>query len=1189
MRSFSIALCVLLIAPVVFAQSDRGAITGAISDPAGAVVSNAGVEAKHIETGTVYQAASSSTGNYTLSQLPAGTYSLSVTVPGFKQYVRQGILVEVAQVLRIDVNLAVGATSESVTVTEAAPLLRTESGEVSYNVTSQTLDELPIVGIGAAQASSSGIRNPLAVGQLLPGVTYSGANNLTRVNGSPSNTYTIWIEGQDATSGYLDGFSQHTQPGMDAIQEVSIQTSNYAAEYGQVGGGFFNMTMKSGSNQFHGSLYDYFVNEALNASTPFVNINPVQRRNDYGFTLGGPVWIPKVYNGHNKTFFFLNWEQFREVDIINTLADTVPIAAYRTGNFSQVIIQRVLGTDPLGRQIIQGTIYDPATERLAPNGQIVRDPFPGNIIPPNRLDPVALRIQAMIPLPQGPNASALVNNGIYPFVSPNLTSIPSFKIDHSLSSKAKLAVYASETGSRRPNSTGGGQADGLPIPITAAKSMYIYSQTERLNFDYTLKPTLLLHLGAGYVDHRSTSIEAVTDYNPSEYLELNGIPINRTFPKIQGLTAAQGGMNIMGPNDGAIDHAYLPTFNASLTWVKNNHTYKFGSEFRPQGYSGLIYTNTSGFFNFAADQTSLPSTLGQNLGGGTIGFPYASFLLGAVQTVNVTQPPDFRVGKQAWGFFAQDTWKITRRITLDYGLRYDYSGYFKEEHGRLLNFSSTTPNPSAGGLPGAVIFEGSGPGHCNCDFAHVYPWAFGPRLGLAYQINSKTVLRAGWGIVYSPTPDVNGLTGALQLSAPVGAPAFGEAVMILANGVPPADVYSWPNFAPGQFPKVNSLNSPPIAIDPNAGRPARQYQWSIGLQREILRDLAVEASYVGNRGIWWNGPGLINLNANTPQRLAAFGLNETNSADLSLLASPLNSALAVQRGFSNAPYPGFPISSTVAQALRPYSQFGTLTTMWSPLGDTWYDALQVKATKRFSHGLSSTTVFAWHKQLVIGASSSSGGAPVNDVFNRAQNKYISQYDQPLTFNTAVSYVVPALKTNKVLSSAARDWTVGAYLAYGSGLPIEAPTSNNALASSLFRSTFANRVPGQPLFTQDINCHCFDPNKTFVLNPAAWTDPPAGTFGSSAAYYSDYRGQRRPTENANFGRTVRIRERASLNVRAEFTNVFNRTEVNNPTSTNAGATQTRNSAGQTTGGFGWINTTSVLAPPRAGTLIARFQF
>ena len=216
------------------------------------------------------------------------------------------------------------------------------------------------------------------------------------------------------------------------------------------------------------------------------------------------------------------------------------------------------------------------------------------------------------------------------------------------------------------------------------------------------------------------------------------------------------------------------------------------------------------------------------------------------------------------------------------------------------------------------------------------------------------------------------------------------------------------------------------------------------------------------------------------------------------------------------------------------------------------------------------------------------------MFNRAQNKYISQFDQPYAFNLSGNYKIPVFTMNsmagKVVSWAVRDWTVGTFLGYASGLPIKAPTANNSLATLLFRSTFANRVPGQPLFTQDLNCHCFDPNKTFVLNPAAWTDPAAGQFGTSAAYYNDYRFQRRPAENMSLGRIFRIREKMTLNIRAEFSNIFNRTQLNDPVVTNAGATQTKVAAtGQTTGGFGYINTGTTFAPPRQGTIVARFTF
>jgi hypothetical protein len=369
------SICLLAFAAAVFAQSDRGTITGAISDPAGAVVASAPIQARNIDNGALYEAATTPTGNYTLAQLPVGTYELSVTVPGFKKYVRQGLAVQVAQTLRIDIALEVGSASESVTVTEATPLLKTESGELSHNVTTERLDDLPILS-----PPTGAIRSPMALMQLVPGTFYTPGSDW-RVNGAPASSGSIRVEGQDATNGYNPDREGQTQPSVDSIQETSLQTSNFSAEFGQAGGGVFNLTMKSGTNQFHGSAYDYFVNEALNAGTPFTDdgkghlIRPVQRRNDYGFTVGGPVWIPKVYNGHNKTFFFFSWEQLRANQLINNQFNTVPTTAYRSGDFAQAMTGRTLATDPLSRSILEGAVYDPATQRTA-NGQTIRDQFP---------------------------------------------------------------------------------------------------------------------------------------------------------------------------------------------------------------------------------------------------------------------------------------------------------------------------------------------------------------------------------------------------------------------------------------------------------------------------------------------------------------------------------------------------------------------------------------------------------------------------------------------------------------------------------------------------------------------------------------------------------------------------------------------------------------------------------------------
>jgi hypothetical protein len=1180
MRTVSmIVCCLLLIAGAAFAQTDRGTITGTIVDSAGAFIPGAVIEAKNTQTDAKYQVASTATGNYTLPQLPAGAYQLSASVPGFKQYIRTGITVLVAQTLRIDIALEVGNLSETVTVNADAPLLRTESGELSHNIGGDRASELPML------AWKPTIRDPYTVTDLVPGTYYQDRAHV-RLDGAPSNTQTLRIEGQDATNQFNRTSTPMTNPSLDAVEEFAVQTSNYAAEYGQAGGGLFNITMRSGTNRYHGTAYDYLSNEVLNASTPFVNAKQRTRRNDYGFTLGGPVVIPKIYDGHDKTFFFFNWEQYRENLIVNNLPQQVPTLAYRDGDFRQALTGKVLGKDPLGRNIMEGTIYDPRTERLV-NGLRVRDPFPDNTIPKDRFDTVAVRIQALIPVP---TSSALTSNYLSPWANPNIRTIPAVKIDHNISTRSKLSFYWSTTSQFQNQGAGAPGGDGIQTPVTTNKPVDNKSYTVRLSLDQTLRPTLLLHLGAGFQGLIFRDTVERADFDQLKELGLPGAKAT-VFPYITGLTAGRGGMKNMGPNAQSESVMLKPTGTASLTWVKGNHTYKFGGETRIEGYPVDGRYPAYGSYTFGAEQTGLPSTLGQNLQGGTVGFPYASFLLGLVKNGDIGMVSNTRMGKSAWAVFAQDTWKVTRRFTLDYGLRWDYQTYFKEQYGRVSNFSPTAPNPSAGNLPGAVIFEGSGPGRCNCDFAKVYPYSFGPRLGAAYQIAPKTVLRAGFGISYAQTSSSKGSVGS---SNPFASPSYGDPAILLQNG-PPAPAV-WPNLDPGQYPAAGTLTTPPNAMDPNGGRPPRQIQWSIGIQREIFRNLAVELSYVGNRGAWWEGNALIDVNGLTANRISSFGLDVNNTADQLLLAAQLSSALAKQRGYDKVPYASFPKSSTVAQSLRPFPQFGTVNYMWAPLGRTWYDSMQLKVTKRFSHGLDFTSTFTWQKELTMAAEEAGGtNAAVNDVFNRPMNKYISRLSRPIVFVLALNYRLPKWGSNRVLSLALGDWTIGTVLQLSSGLPIRAPVAQNQLSTHLFRSTYANRVPGQPLYTVDINCHsCFDPGRDFVLNPNAWVDPPQGQFGTSAAYYNDYRSMRRPSEAMGIGRIFRIKEKVTLNIRADFNNIFNRTFIVSPTSTNAKATQTRDQyTGKTVSGFGYINTLANTDPisrfPRQGVIVARVQF
>jgi hypothetical protein len=690
----------VLAATAALAQSDRGTITGTVSDPAGAVVADATVEARNAATDGVYQAATTTTGNYTLSQLPVGSYALTVSVPGFKTYVRSGITVPVAQTLRIDVLLEVGAASESIRVEANAALLKTESGEVSTNVKTENLDELPILGIGSINAGSSEIRNPYAVTNMVPGAVYE-ANDTVKINGAPANQQVYRVEGQDATMGYAPWAAAQVQPSVDAIEETAVQTSNYAAEFGGGGGnGVFNVTMKSGTNQYHGTLYDYWTNAAFNAAQPFTGLRQGNNLNDYGGTLGGPVVIPHVYNGHDKTFFFFNFEQLLGSAIINNAPVTLPTNAYRAGNFSQALGPS-LGTDPLGNNVLQNEIYDPNSGTLV-NGQIVRTAFPGNIIPASRMDPVALKIQNLVPMAQ---TSALVNNYLPVYPTNRNTMIPALKVDELLSSKDKIDFYWSKTGTDALYSNTTGAADGLPQPISTDIGTHLYSWITRLNYDRTISPTVLLHMGAGYQHLYVDTDPPTTDFNPITQLGLQGPFIQRLFPSFLGLlSSTDGGLKNIGP---AKDHNHYmekPTAVASLTWVKENHTFKLGADMRIEGYPAMTYDNTGGVFTFSAAETGQPYLNSTTLKGGTVGFPYASFLLGLVDQFNIVPPNSPKFGKQQWALFIQDSWKVTRKLTLDYGLRWDYGTYLKEQYGRLATLSPTTPNPSAGGELGAPIF-----------------------------------------------------------------------------------------------------------------------------------------------------------------------------------------------------------------------------------------------------------------------------------------------------------------------------------------------------------------------------------------------------------------------------------------------------------------------------------------------------
>jgi hypothetical protein len=1260
MRSLSVTACLLAIAFAALSQSDRGTITGTVSDPAGAVVAGAAIEARNVATGAVYQVATSNTGNYTIVQLPAGSYELDVTVPGFKKFIRTGLVVEVAGTLRIDAALEVGAATESVTVEAAAPLLKTEGGEVSHNISISTMDELPVLTLsGAAPIGSANtlgnIRNPLSTIQLLPGARQSSDTNssgILRVNGMPSNSQAVNIEGQDATNGMNKGSNQIVQPGVEAIQEVAVQTSNYSAEYGQAGGGYFNYTMKSGTNQLHGSAYDYFVNEFLKAGLPFTDrgtTNPSRagqhirnplRQNDYGFTFGGPITIPKIYNGHDRTFFFFSFEQFRQSTYSNTTYGVVPTAAQRQGDFSAALNSTCNIVPASGASVCLNEIFDPLSNKTV-NGVQERTPFPNNKIPLDRIDPSAAIIQNMIPLP---NTAGVFNYTAPPYLNFRHSTIPSIKIDHIINSKMKLSAYYSWNRQFSP------QTNGFTEPYTALQPQHSTTNIIRLNLDTTLTPTVLFHVGAGYLELSNPS--GAPGYDQKQLFP-EGVPFTagNYFPYMTGMYSANGGGWTGGAgfpvtNTGVAFtlspelHDYKPTFNASLTWVKGNHTYKLGATALFEGTQGLNDSRAQGEFTFAQQQTADPSQNGLPFANfASSGFAYASFFLGLPTTIATAAPADERLGDHAYGIYAQDSWKITRKLTFNYGVRWDYAINWKEQYGRQQNAAFDLPNPLIGGRIGSVEYLAT----CHCQFSQAYPFAFGPHLGVAYQITPKTVFRAGGAISYAAETE-GGVVGSSGDFYSIPASAYGLAAGApgerLADGDPEGPgnkfgnpVVHWPNFTP-QYPVpaapgVIPPSSPFISIARNTGRLPRTFQWSLGFQREITQNLVVDAAYVGNRGAWWEGPLLagLNYNALTPQQLLTqYGLDVRNPADTTLLNTQINSPAVIARfpylANPNSVYPGFPATQTLLQALRPYPQWNGIPPFQGPPdGNTWYDSLQIKATQRLQRGLSMQVAYTWEKELTNGTNSNfSYVVPspplINDVFNKAIDKQISSYSIPQLLIIAFSYQTPKWTASstgmKVLSWVGRDWTLAGIFRYQSGQILQSPFSANNLLANLARGpannpalwgggyTFLNRVPGQPLFLVDPNSK-FDPTHQLALNPAAWVEPPYGTFGASAPYFNDFRWQRQPAESASFGRLFPIGKegRYKLQIRAEFQNIFNRMFYSTPldgspfggtyTSVNT-PTLHGNPGGTLSQGYGFVNfLNGAGAQPRGGQLVARFQF
>ncbi len=681
---------------------------------------------------------------------------------------------------------------------------------------------------------------------------------------------------------------------------------------------------------------------------------------------------------------------------------------------------------------------------------------------------------------------------------------------------------------------------------------------------------------------------------------------------------AYGGMQNIGTaaQIQSLNYEEKPSFVANTTWVRGKHTYKIGAElYLEQTYTGAFSGVT---FATGVGPTSDPFTPTNSYNGYNTGFGYASFLLGDYSSITQTPQENTREGSQEWGLYIQDSWKVNRKLTLDYGLRWDYATPEHEQYGRLGQFDPTLANANAGGRLGSTIFANT----CGCSFYQsAYPYAIGPRLGIAYQITPKTVFRGGWGVNYQFIANPAGATIGTNGVYPVAAnsPAYIPPAAQFVNDQVPGAIQqpTWPVSA-NIYPVVGTIGPAPYMPDQQENRPPRVNQFSAGIQQELTRSFVVEASYVGNRAAWIPGGPLGYQSQLSAAAYARYGLypypgtgpaGTNNLSDYLLTLQPISSAAVIQRLGNILPYSTFPTSTSLGATILPFPQYGAIEPSGSPTGNSKYDSLQIKATKRLSHHLQAGGAYTWGQGFT---------RPVRqDFFNPKSAAWELQQIPPqvLTFNA--TYTVPKAQFfPKFVNAFTNDWQIGWFSTYQSGAflaPPLSPTLN-------FLPSEDVRVAGQPLYSvSNINdIHSYSTLSQTVLNPNAWQACPSnatcavaglvpGFFGPAAGatvFYKDFRAPRTPVENANLGRNFRIKERMNLQIRGEFVNIFNRTLLPPPSTSNPQNPVAHGGAqGQLTSGFGVINTyltpntgyalpTAAAAPyleGRTGTLIARFSF
>ncbi len=1102
-----LTVCSLLLAACALSQEFRATLQGDVIDPSKSTIAAAEVTLRNAQTGIVRSTKTDAAGHYIFQYVVPGEYSVTTKAPGFKTAVKEGIQLSLNDNIRLDVDLALGAAAETVSVTAEVSVVQADTSSLGAVVNRETIDHLPLKG-----------HSSLYIYNLTPGVvgnryledvrpSDTGSNVLFSANGAPVASGDIAVDGVTNTVNVGRGLSLSPWvPSTEAVSEMKMQLGTLPAEYGRAGGYFTNIVIKSGTNQLHGSAYEHLRNSAMDANLFF----PRGRGQDlvpygahvFGFTVGGPVYIPKLYNGRNRTFFFFSYEGGREGNGQSTTT-SVPTARMRNGDFSEV----------------PATIFNPFSVRTI-NGVPTRDPFPGNIIPQSLQDPVARNLMKYWPEPNNPNvnpATPWVQNFVQGSKWPQTRDAYVMKFDHQFNAN-HLMFARLNVGDAYFNFNY--DFDGIATP--GRNVVNRPNKGIAINDTFLLSPQTTIDTRVGYAFGKeqqrpySDGFDLVSLGFPAAFansVQAAAIPTIRVTG-FQGL-AGSGYKEQPG---------YTYSFQSSVSMYRGSHLFKTGGEVRVLRGNYLTNDNPSGNFSFAQANTGGPRA--DTPAGG---FPMASFLTG-YGTGFIDNNTGVSIQNVYYGIYFQDDFRVSPKLTLNMGVRYEYETPRTERYDRTTRgfaYDAASPLKVPGlDLRGGLLYAGVNGvprGIYNPDRNN-----FAPRFGYAYSLNRNTVFRGGYAWSYIP------LIGSVY---PVG---YSNQTPLVSSqdGITPLNLLSNP-FPNGLLPPIGNSQGLLTLVGQNVSyveqsdRTPIFHNWQFSIQREFISRTMIEVAYVGSRGIRLAAPpsdftGAINENKNQlDPKYLSLGTQLTQP-----VANPFFGILSGPLGGQTVQY---------SQLLRPYPQYTGVTRNSPTFGNSVYHAFQMKVEKRMSHGLTALVAYTWSKNI------SDLNTPQN-AYNRQVERALSDFDVPTRLTITAAWEIPVGKRRHYLSNAPTivdyvvgGWTLSTFNTFQGGFPMAFGLIRPAVGSGSNRPNAA----GDP--SEGVTGSIGDRLSRY-FNTAAFAQPADFTYGNLSPRIGTVRSPGMNNVNVTLSKEFRITERAKFDLRASAYNFLNHPVFSGPNTT-----------------------------------------